>query len=196
MESTEVGKPSKILVIIALGGSAVLILHFILTGLFSFREFVPSSVRTTADKYSFPIFHQDWSLFAPDVAKYNAELEYRFADKGTWSEWSDVSNGFGYDAASRIERTEQGFNHQLAWQATNNLYSENGVAKYDRIMRSQAYKNALYFAIRMHERHMKESSYDSLQVRINFRFTPEKGSANESEVTVLEFPSYLPETKH
>lgn len=196
MELAEGGKSSKILVLMAIVGAFVLMIHFTFTGLFSFREFVSPSMKTMADRYAFPVFHQDWSLFAPNVAKYNSELEYRFAYHGKWSNWSDVSNGQGYETVSRMERIEQGFNHQLAWQATNNLYSDNGITKYDRIMRSPAYKNALYYAVRMHERHQSNLAYDSMQVRISFRFTPENGRANDVDITHLEFPAYLPETKH
>ncbi len=193
MNIQENNKPSLWLMVLSIAGMAVVVVHFVLTALFSIREFVPVRTREIADKYSFPVFHQDWKLFAPDLAMYNSELEYRCVSNGTWSNWTDVTTSEGYAPVSRMERIEQGFNHQLAWQATNNLYSKDGVTQLDKIVHSTAYRNALYYAVKMHELHKPQEKYDSLQVRLNFRFTPKPEEHNTpAQYVPLEFPVYIP----
>lgn len=193
-----VGLPEKkkSIFILTIAGIVVLFVHFTLTTVFSIHEFVPPTLNQLSSNYTFPVFHQDWKLFAPNLAQYNTELEYRYSQKGNWSEWKDVSVGNNYEATSRIERIEQSFNHQLAWQVTNNLYSENGITQYDRILKSNAYRSALYFVVKMQALNHSEIKCDSLQIRLNFRFTPLPYSVKEPETEQLEFPVYVPENVH
>ena len=165
-------------------------LHFFLTIAYTFRENVSYPVAAAADNYAIPLFHQNWKLFAPDPAKYNAELEYRYARASAWSDWNDASAAFGFGNASRVETIEQGFNSSLGWQVVNNFYTKDGRAQYDRLVSSPSYVSALYFVMRMHNRFKQEESMDSIQVRLKFRFTPAPEMANTFQTSVLDFPIY------
>lgn len=190
-ESTH-DKPSKFLIVVSLLGVVFLSIHFVLTFIFSTRDFMPMKSRVIAESYSFPAFHQDWKLFAPDLAMYNVDIEYRYAISGKWSGWIDVGQSHGYGEYSRLERIEQGFGRLLVWEATNNFYSKNGERQFDRIMRSSAYRNALYFTMKMHESGHENTSFDSLQIRLNFRFTPKPENFKKgAEQVFLEFPNYV-----
>lgn len=171
-------------------GLLVLVIHFSLTTIFNLREFVSPSQREVADKYTFPTFHQDMKLFAPDLAMYTAQMESRAYLDGTWGQWTDISSESGYDGGSRMERIEQGFVHQLSWEVTKNLYSKDGIKQFDKIERSTPYRNALYFALRMQELYDGNDAFDSLQIRLNYRFTPAPSQKNNPVHSYLEFPVY------
>jgi len=172
-------------------GLFVLFTHFLLTTVFNLREFVSPSIRVVADKYAFPAFHQDMKLFAPDLSMYSAQLESRNFENDKWSQWTDVSAQSGFDGSSRMERIEQGFVHQLSWEVTKNLYSKEGKKQFDRIERSTPYRNTLYFALRMEELQKTNDGFDSIQVRLNYRFTrPPLQKDSAAVYSILEFPVY------
>ncbi len=139
-----------------------------------------------------PLFHQNWKLFAPDLPVYNAELHYRIAHSGSWSGWADVTTSFGYGTSSRMETIEQGFNTALAWQVMDNLYSKAGKKQYDRIVQSNAYASALFYLLKMQEIHQPDAQVDSVQLRLEYRFTPPYDQAYTFQKSWLEFPVYAP----
>jgi len=176
-----------IFIVAILGGA---LLHFTLTGIYSFSKSPRNdSITHISEQYAVPVFHQNWSLFAPDVPKYDVQLEFRAAENGLWQNWNDASQGNGFADHSRIEYIEQNINTGLAWQVVNNLYSSNNSVQYDRIVASGNYLQALHFVSRLVER--KENGQpDSLQLRLNFRFTPALDKAYTFQTTHLEFPVY------
>ncbi len=189
-KETHVKKGLKIFTI-----SSVLLflIHFALITAYCFRDDLPFQINRFSDRYAVPMFHQNWKLFAPDLPKYNAELEYRYADSSRWSDWRDASAGFGFDASSRIETVEQGFNTALGWQVLNNFYSRDGRKQFDRIVQSSDYARSLFFVLKMHELHSNKPQPDSLQVRLHFRFTPPPDKAYTFQTSYLEFPVFRPE---
>ncbi len=175
-------------------GAVALAGHYTLTSIYNFRQFVSPEVRALGDRYTFPAFHQGMELFAPEVPHYNYELESRTARAGIWTDWKDVTESAGFSVTSRPERVEQSFNHYLAKFVADNFYSKDGVRQFDGIVRSKAYRDALYYAIEMNKKFNLEPAYDSLQIRLNFRFTPQPGSGLPAQYSVLEFPVYYPQT--
>jgi len=165
--------------------------HFALTTLYSFQP-VPATefMRYVSTRYSAPLFHQNWKLFAPSVPEYDCQLEYRFPENGKWSFWRDVSAGNGFSYNSRIETLEQSLTSSLAWQIANNLYSRNQRAQFDRIVSSFDYQRALFFTHTLHGRIQPAPIQDSIQVRVRFRFTPAMDQAHSSQVSHLELPVY------
>lgn len=164
--------------------------HFILTGIYCFSKAPRTNVFThLGEQYSVPMFHQNWSLFAPDVPKYDVQLEYRTAIKGSWKPWQDASQSNGFGSRSRIEYIEQNINTGLAWQVVNNLYQSNNSVQFDRIVASNSYRQALHLVAGLVERTF-DSEPDSLQLRMNFRFTPAQDKAYTFQTTKLEFPVY------
>jgi hypothetical protein len=186
MQSKRTIKIFVVLAVLALAG------HFTFVLIYSFRDFVPPKVQHLSDRYMVPCFHQNWKLFAPDLPKYNAELEYRFAKSSVWSDWFDVSAHSGFDKRSKIETVEQGFNSSLSWQIQNNYYSVEGRPQFDRLVSSPSYADALFMTLKMHQLKYGEKP-DSVQIRMNFRFTPAPDQARNFQFTYLEFPIYKPE---
>lgn len=184
-------KKHIVLLVFVVIAIALFVVHFIMITAYSFRDNLPYTATRISDRYSIPFFHQNWKLFAPDLARYNVELEYRYPQSPTeWSQWGDASATFGYDLKSRIETVEQGFNHLLGWQIINNFYSRDGRKQFDRIVQSREYANALFFVMKMHQVHKDEILPDSLQLRLNFRFTPPPDQAYTFQTSYLEFPVY------
>lgn len=167
--------------------------HFVLITLYCFRDDMPTRVNAYTDRYAIPAFHQNWKLFAPDLPRYNVELEYRYAKQAGWSEWRDASHSFGYSSASRMETIEQGFNTSLGWQVLNNFYSRDGRKQFDRIMQSTDYARSLFYVLKMHQIHVEKELPDSVQLRLNFRFTPPPDKAYTFQTSTLEFPVFTPQ---
>ncbi|MBX7051566.1 MAG: hypothetical protein K1X54_05995 [Flavobacteriales bacterium] len=173
-------------------GMAALIVHFVIILGYSFRDQLPASATKLTDRYAVPMFHQNWKLFAPDLPRYNAELEYRYFGNQTWSDWSDITKQCGFGPYTRMETIEQGFNTQLSWQVVNNYYALNGRAQFDRMVQSPAYANCLFYVLKMHELYVSKTKPDSVQIRLNFRFTPPPQQAHTYQISNLEFPVYVP----
>jgi hypothetical protein len=169
-----------------------MIIHFTMVIAYSFRENLPQGLVARADRYCVPLFHQNWKLFAPDLPTYNAELQYRISTAGEWGSWADVTAAYGYGRSSRMETIEQGFNTALAWQVMDNLYSKGGKKQFDRIVQSNAYASALFYALKMQEIHQPEVRIDSVQLRMEYRFTPKPDQAYTFQKSWLEFPVYAP----
>lgn len=173
----------------------VCLVHFFFITVYSFRENFPRELTGLSDRYTIPLFHQNWKLFAPDLPRYNAELQYRIAGQGQsgWSGWKDASSDFGYDEHSRVETVEQGFVGQLGWQVMDNLYSKGGKKQFDRIVQSNAYASSLFMVLKLHQLQHPEFQLDSVQIRLEFRFTPAQEMAYNFQTSYLEFPVYIPQ---
>lgn len=166
--------------------------HFSFTLIYSFKPEGPGKISHLAQRYMVPMFHQNWKLFAPDLAKYNTDLQYRFFNKKGWSNWLEVTEHFGFDKYSKIETVEQGFNSALNWQVVNNYYSLDGKPQFDRLVQSPAYSSALFMAMKMHKTFLPGEALDSIQIRLHYRFTPGMHEARTIRISDLEFPIYAP----
>ena len=76
---------------IALTGAALFVLHFVVVVLYVLpHSWFPEPVNTATYHYMVPMFHQNWSIFAPEPPLTNDRLYYRVQDEsGTWSAWID-----------------------------------------------------------------------------------------------------------
>lgn len=171
----------------------VLSVHLLMCVVYSFRSHMPRALVAKADVYCVPLFHQNWQLFAPDLPEYTSNLQYRIANGGQWSVWADATGNFGYGITSKMETIEQGFNVALDWQVMDNLYSKGGKKQFDRIVQSNAYASALFYVLKMEEIHHRQSQPDSVQVRMEYRFTPAPDGAYTFQKSWLEFPVYIPQ---
>ncbi|MFM9984630.1 MAG: DUF5819 family protein [Flavobacteriales bacterium] len=166
--------------------------HFTLTIVYAFRENMPAALNQRTDRYMAPVFHQNWKLFAPDLPRYNCELEFRLAINNEWTDWKDASSFYGYDDYSSVETIEQNILTQLNWQLLNNLYTRNGVIQFDRIVRSTAYTDAMFMVMKMHRNAQPDKREEMMQIRIRYQFTstPHK---DDNHQEVIEFPIYAGE---
>lgn len=149
------------------------------------------SIRNKAlvNDYVFPLFPQPWEAFGSDADANDIQLELRSFSDTLWSDWTDAGVYFGYNSNSASEAIEQGINDELRWQILNNLYSEGGIRKMDRILESASYGKALYFVLR-YQRYNSGSMPDSVQLRLSIRFTPPPHQAYTFQRTYLDFPVY------
>lgn len=171
---------------------SLLLIHFTMTLIYTFGAGASGKINHISQQYMVPMFHQNWKLFAPDLAKYNTDLQYRFANEKGWSNWLDVTEHFGFDKYSRIETVEQGFNSALNWQVVNNYYSLQGRPQFDRLVQSPAYSSALFMAMKMHKTFLPGERLDSVQIRLHYRFTPGMNESRTIQTSDLEFPIYAP----
>jgi len=183
-------KPIHIIFIAGL--VTLFVIHFTFTLIYSFGGSNSGKISHLSQRYMVPMFHQNWKLFAPEMPKYNSDLQYRFANDKGWSNWLDVTEHFGFDKYAKIETVEQGFNSALNWEILNNYYSLNGRPQFDRLVQSPAYSSALFMAMKMHKTFLPGERMDSVQIRIHYRFTPEMHQARTLQVSDLEFPIYAP----
>jgi hypothetical protein len=171
--------------------TAWLFLHFGLTLIYNFQQLpVPGKIRNFSNAYCAPLFHQNWKLFAPDLPEYNVNLESRFYKNGQWLDWKDVSEGNGFAADGKMEYVEQSITSGLAYQVANNLYTANSRVQFDHIVESNEYHRAIYFAAELARRVAVEDVGDSIQLRLQFRFTPSPDKARTRQFSQLVFPSY------
>jgi hypothetical protein len=177
--------------IIAVVGISFLVIHFALTSIYSMDFLVlPRSVRQVSQIYTVPFFHQNWSMFAPEVPEYDLQLQYRFPTNGTWSAWNETTESCGFEYRDRAEYLEQSICSGLAYQVAQNIYFENGIRKLDRIEDAFDYGKALNYAMKMHEHFYSKEIEDSLQIRLQFVFTPKPGSTEE-KTDYLEFSTFI-----
>lgn len=165
--------------------------HFMMTGLYS-MDFIPAprSGRAISQAYTVPLFHQNWSMFAPEVPEYSLSLQYRFDQSGTWTDWADISESMGFAKSSKVYYMEQSISSGLAVDIGRNMYFENGERKLDVVQKSTDYNKALYYAIRLHNLHYAEPLREHVQIRLQFHFTPALGSDDAVKTDSIEFPIY------
>ena len=185
-------KMSSRIKIYAIVGTSVLMLHFILTVIYATDFLVlPRSVRQVSQAYTVPFFHQNWSMFAPEIPEHENELEYRFAQKGNWSSWRDVTAVHGFEKGSEMEYIEQSISSSLTRQIANNLIVKDGQYDFSTIQNSFDYNKALYYCLLLHEKSTGEVLRDSIQMRSKFIFTPKFGSTASDTTHYLEYPTYI-----
>jgi hypothetical protein len=170
-----------------------LVVHFSITLIYVFRDDMPIALNQKTDRYMAPVFHQNWKLFAPDLPRYNCELEFRLAINNEWTDWKDASAFYGHGKSSPLETIEQNILTQLNWQLLNNLYSKNGERQFDRIVRSTAYTDAMFMVMKMHRNANPDKREEMMQVRIRYQFTPSPGQQNAA-TEIIEFPIYAGES--
>jgi hypothetical protein len=161
--------------------------HVLATLIYSLHWPAQGWMASITYRYMVPFFHQNWSLFAPNIPEYDAQLIYR-VDLASENEmdkpWSDVCAGNRHDDFSKMEVIEQNILVQLAYQMHANYYRVNGKPQLDVLMRTAAYNKALYFAGRMHEAH--QGAWNNLQIAVVFRFPENRGG----QVDTLVFPAF------
>lgn len=171
-----------------------LTVHFSITLMYAFRGHLPGAARIKVDRYMVPLFHQNWRLFAPDLPRYNCELEFRIAVHNEWTDWADASAFYGASKSSYLETLEQSFVFQLNSEVLNNLYRKGEVVQFDRVTQSAAYANALYMVIKNYRNHNDHVKEEMAQIRLHYLFTPPPGGQFQYHDQVLEFPIYIPES--
>lgn len=175
----------------AIIGTSVLLMHFVLTTIYATDFLVlPRSIRAMSQAYTVPFFHQNWSMFAPEIPEHDNELEYRYSKSGVWSDWHDASAYHGFKKGGPIEYIEQSLSSSLTRQIANNLTTKNGAFDFSTIQKSYDYNKALYFCIVLHEKSTGIALQDSIQMRSKFIFTPAFGSDDQEVIHYLTYPTY------
>ena len=168
-----------------------MIVHLIAT--VCYTTHCPSSglIASMSHRYMVPLFHQNWSLFAPNIPEYDTQLIYRAIpddSSTTWTNWADVSAGAGHGEFSDMEVIEQNIMVQMNYQLYSNYYSVNGQPQLDAMIKTGAYNKALYFAGRMHEKHV--GSWSGLQIAQVFRFPQGDQPIEHSATDTLIYPAF------
>ena len=179
-----------------LAGTAICLLglHFSLSALYAFRRhYEIPVVKSVANKYGFPFFHQGYSLFVP-IAEYDDFIEVRYHEGGKWTEFQEIGNLYEYTVDSKLRQFEEFTSANLNNQIVNNLYWKDGVRQLERIEQSTDYGRAVYFCQRLERAKRKlthsHTYIDSMQVRLVYHFHPLNG---EQKSDVFEFSKVLVE---
>jgi len=151
------------------------------------KQYFPAKVSELAAGYMYPSFYQGWSLFAPDVPKWHSDLEYRYYYQGQWNDWQSSScfpGGEGHPVQARIA---QKLNHYLTNQLRDNLYYENKIPQFDKVVTQGHYRGAVYL-VRAELKKLNQENIDSLQLKLNVSYAPKPGSGAPAELRTVEYP--------
>lgn len=167
------------------------VVHLIATVVYTLHWPADGLLAQWSYRYMVPLFHQNWSLFAPNIPEYDAQLIYRSSANDSlvdWTVWKDVSLACGYGDFSKMEVIEQNILVQLNHQLYTEYYSVNGEPQLDAMVKTAAYSKALYYAGRMHEKYT--GPWSSLQIAVVFRFPPADAPIESTVPDTLFFPPF------
>jgi hypothetical protein len=168
-----------------------MVVHLLATACYTTHWPSTGVIASMSHRYMVPLFHQNWSLFAPNIPEYDTQLIYRALSddtSGTWTNWTDVSAGAGHDEFTTMEVIEQNIMVQLNYQLYSNYYSVGGQPQLDAMIKTAAYNKALYFAGRMHEKHA--GPWSELQIAQVFRFPQGELPIEDSQTDTLIYPTF------
>lgn len=170
---------------------AALVLHFSFTLVYSVPALkVPQTLRDKSYTYSYPFFHQTWSVFAPNLPEYSTQLEFRVYRNDAWTEYTDATAALGTKGGHTAETIEQAMCSGLAYQLANNMFASHGRLDLQHVVESKSYGRAIYFVHAIGRRMYGSPVGDSLQMRLQFRFTPSPDQARNYQYSTFVFPSY------
>jgi hypothetical protein len=161
--------------------------HLLMLSGRAFETHLGSGIKKITTAYTSPLFPSPNPAPGTAIATSDCQLEFR-ASRGTgWSNWCDVSGAFGDSLNTITERIEQGLCDEFRWQVLHNLYAQDGQRRFDHIVQSSTYSKALYFIVRLEQLHNRPAA-DSIQLRLNYRFTPPPDQAYTFQRSYLELP--------
>jgi hypothetical protein len=163
--------------------------HLLMLGCAAFQEYLGPSASELTQAYTTPLFPASRPTPGKAVATSDCNLEFRSYKSTRWSDWQDASSGFGYSPQSTTEQIEQALCEEFRWEVLHNLYAAGGKQQFDHIIQGSTYSKALYFIVRL-ERLSEQSASDSIQLRLNYRFTPPPDQAYTFQRSFLEFPAF------
>lgn len=155
----------------------------------AFETNLGTSLKNITTAYSAPLFPSPNPAPGTAIATSDCQLEFRASWGAGWGDWRDASGAFGDSLNSTTERIEQGLCDEFRWQVLHNLYSEDGRQRFDHIIQSNTYSKALYFIVRLQQLHDQPAA-DSIQLRLNYRFTPPPDQAYSFQRSYLELPPF------
>lgn len=162
--------------LIALIGLIGLGLHFLFISLYTLPvEMTGTKAKAWSQKYALPAFHQQWSLFAPDVEAYNAEIGLRYYSKKnqTWSNWENPVHIQGKESHNLSPKITRAISHELnmAINSGQGVYYIDGQAQFDKLEKSYPYYQAIRYAKKYLEWN-EIGEVDSLQLKMHYAITP------------------------
>lgn len=163
--------------------------HLLMLGFAAFQEYLGPSVSEITQAYTTPLFPASRPTPGKAVPTSDCNLEFRSFKSAGWSDWQDASSGFGYSPQSTTEQIEQALCEEFRWEVLHNLYAAGGKQQFDHIIQGSTYSKALYFIVRL-ERLSEQTASDSIQLRLNYRFTPPPDQAYTFQRSFLEFPAF------
>ena len=180
---------SKLVSITAALGSAVLVVHFAFTLVYTFPGVpVPKKAQELSYAYMVPMFHQGWKLFAPDITNYNLTVSRRCYSQGKWEDRGAIDQNMAH---SRLPYALSKITPALTTSLNDSLrglYYVDNQARYDRVTNGGAFKAVVYYLLK-EESHRMGAAPDSIQLTLTYTFTPDLRTGEAQEEVVLEFPS-------
>lgn len=168
---------------------ALLAMHLLMVAGHMFDAYLGNSVKLVTTAYSYPLFPTPTPMPGTTLATSDCQLEFRAAGRNGWTDWRDASGAFDDSLHSTTEHIEQSLCEEFRWQVLHNLYAEDGEQHFDHVLQSSTYSKALYFIVRLQQLH-HEPAADSIQIRLNYRFTPAPDQAYTFQRSYLEFPVF------
>lgn len=130
-----------------------------------------------------PVFHQGWSLFAPEPPVREKSLQIRVKDKGQWQPWISpgtknlqAHEGYRPSRANVLFRIEQNIAYWVWKEAetARGIYEAKG-GEFDRdkyLQHTRGYRAAVHYAGQWLETNYAALSADSLDLRVFVRTPP------------------------
>ncbi|NNE54639.1 MAG: hypothetical protein HKN32_01370 [Flavobacteriales bacterium] len=161
--------------VVALLGLGVLFVHFAMTSLYTIPSLpAPEGLKKMSRSYIWPMFHQGWQLFAPNVPGYQNDLFFRAYADGKWTEWMDASRMPEVSNHPRIPYITQ----KVAIRMSNmvkdperGVYYADDLPQLDKVEITAPYQFGIFYCRQQYK--MRFGTFpDSLQLRLDFIVTP------------------------
>lgn len=166
-----------------------LIFHLCMSCFYVFRKDLPQFLSQLSIRYCSPLFHQNWQLFAPDVAVYHSELQLKLRDEEGKFQWKNVSECFGYKSGGIMKRIEYNIASDLAWDYTQMVYFKDGIPQFESLRKTRSYNKAI-FLVHSYFRNIG-MEMDTLNMRLAIHFISPPDSINISPEQYIELPTFI-----
>ena len=164
-------------------GLVMIFVHFSMTSLYTIPAFpAPDVLKKQARSYMWPMFHQGWQLFAPDVPGFQHNMSYRASFEGAWSEFLSPSEMPQHNGHPRVSYITHKIASRLGYamnDPNNGVYYLEGEPRLEKVQTSAAYEFAIYYCRQNYK--LRHGHFpDSLQIEIDFITTPDFFSGKKS----------------
>ena len=166
-----------------------LVFHLSVACLCVFRKDLPSFLSRLSILYCSPLFHQNWQLFAPDVAVYQTELQLKLRDEEGKFIYKNVSEFFGYKSGGIMKRIEYNIATDLAWDYTQMVYFKDGIPQFESLRKTRSYNKAIYLVHSYFRNAGME--IDTLNMRLAIHFISSPDSIRNSSEQYIELPTFI-----
>lgn len=164
------------------------VLHFLLITIYCLTDIkLPGAIRNTTYRYVVPLFHQGYSLFAPDLQKYTIDTEFR-GYNDHWTSWTLADETSPASDHSKMRYMIERYALMLAGDMERNFYYKDSTLQYDAVQSGKAFYAINYYCFNGYKS-TNNLVPDSMQIRVTIKHSPDFHSDVKPDDQVFTFPS-------